>query len=55
MADPAASPSARRRSPTFTTRFMELLAWLGATPRLDGRPNEVPNLVPFAEDRIERP
>lgn len=39
----------------FHTRFMELLAWLGATPRLDGRPNEVPDPVPFAEDRTERP
>ncbi|HYF87067.1 DUF5996 family protein [Azospirillum sp.] len=39
----------------FHTRFMELLAWLGATPWLDGRPNEVPDPVPFAEDRIERP
>ena len=39
----------------FHARFMELLAWLGATPRLDGRPNEVPDPVPFAEDRIERP
>ena len=39
----------------FHTRFMELLAWLGATPRLDGRPNEVPDPVPFAEDRAERP
>ncbi|UKJ76129.1 DUF5996 family protein [Azospirillum brasilense] len=40
---------------SFHTRFMELLTWLGATPRLNGRPNEVPDPVPFAEDRIERP
>ena len=39
----------------FHTRFVELLAWLGATPWLDGRPNEVPDPVPFAEDRTERP
>lgn len=39
----------------FHARFMELLAWLGATPRLDGRPNEVPDPVPFDEDRTERP
>lgn len=30
----------------FHTRFMELLAWLRAAPRLDGRPNEVPDPVP---------
>ncbi|HEY0832284.1 MAG TPA: DUF5996 family protein [Azospirillum sp.] len=39
----------------FHARFMELLSWLGATPRLDGRPNEVPDPMPFAEDRTERP
>ena len=39
----------------FHTRFVELLAWLGATPWLDGCPNEMPDPVPFAEDRTERP
>lgn len=39
----------------FHARFLRLLAELGATPELHGRPNEVPNPVPFAEDRAERP
>jgi hypothetical protein len=39
----------------FHARFLELLVSLGATPRLHGRPNEVSDPVPFAEDRAERP
>ncbi len=39
----------------FHARFVELLAWLGATPQMDGRPNEVPDPVPFVEDRTKRP
>ncbi|HYG87745.1 MAG TPA: DUF5996 family protein [Azospirillum sp.] len=39
----------------FHARFLELLVSLGGTPRLHGRPNELPNPVPFAEDRTERP
>jgi hypothetical protein len=39
----------------FHERFLELLRSLGATPKLHGRPNEVPNPVPFVEDRAPRP
>lgn len=39
----------------FHSRFIELLTGLGATPEFHGRPNEVPEPVPFAEDRAERP
>ncbi|WP_448204873.1 DUF5996 family protein [Azospirillum sp. sgz302134] len=39
----------------FHARFLELLTWLGGTPRLHDRPNEVPDPVPFAADRAERP
>ncbi len=40
---------------TFHARFLELVAWLGGTPRLHDCPNEVPAPVPFAEDHAERP
>ena len=39
----------------FHARFLDLVRWLGGTPDFHGRPNEVPNPVPFADDRIERP
>ena len=39
----------------FHARFVELLRRLGATPTFHGRPNEVPDPVPFTEDRAERP
>ena len=39
----------------FHRRFTALLRELGATPDFDGRPNEVPNPVPFVEDHAERP
>jgi hypothetical protein len=39
----------------FHARFMTLLIDLGATPDFHGRPNEVPQPVPFVEDRAERP
>ncbi len=39
----------------FHGRFLELVRALGGTPDFHGRPNEVPNPVPFADDRIERP
>ncbi|WP_448191620.1 DUF5996 family protein [Azospirillum sp. sgz301742] len=39
----------------FHRQFLGLLGSLGATPRLHGRPNELPDPVPFAEDRAERP
>lgn len=39
----------------FRARFVDLIASLGGTPVFDGRPNEVPNPVPFREDRRTRP
>lgn len=39
----------------FNDRFRRLLSAIGATPRFHGRPNEIPDGVPFAEDRAPRP
>ncbi len=39
----------------FHARFIALLTELRATPEFHGRPNEVPDPVPFAEDHVERP
>ena len=39
----------------FHAQFIALLTELGATPEFHGRPNEVPEPVPFAEDHAERP
>ena len=39
----------------FHGRFLDLVRTLGGTPDFHGRPNKVPNPVPFADDRIERP
>lgn len=39
----------------FRHRFGEMISGLGGTPRFDGRPNEVADPVPFAEDRRDRP
>jgi hypothetical protein len=39
----------------FHGRFLDLLSALDGTPKLHGRPSEVPNPVPFAEDRSPRP
>jgi hypothetical protein len=39
----------------FHTRFLDLIRQLGGSPHFDGRPNEVPNPVPFQEDRRTRP
>jgi hypothetical protein len=39
----------------FHARFLDLIAQLGGTAQFDGRPNEVPNPVPFREDRRPRP
>ena len=35
--------------------MLELIRGLGGTPELNGRPNEIPDAVPFAEDKAERP
>ena len=39
----------------FHARFRNLVARLGGTPELHGRPNELADPVPFAEDRETRP
>lgn len=39
----------------FHARFIDLVRSLGGTPRFNGRPNEVPSPVPFAEDHVRRP
>ena len=38
----------------FHARFLDLLGSLGGNPEFDGRPNEVPNPIPFADDKSER-
>ena len=39
----------------FHARFVDLLGSLGATSRDFGQPNEVPDPIPFIEDRAKRP
>lgn len=39
----------------FHARVLDLVRSLGGTPEFDGRPNEVLDPVPFAEDRERRP
>jgi len=40
---------------SFHAQFRDLLRDVGGTPEFDGRPNEVPDPILFAEDRSERP
>ncbi|UVK46538.1 hypothetical protein BPNPMPFG_002201 [Mesorhizobium sp. AR07] len=40
---------------SFHSRFLDLVRTLGGTPELHGRPNEIPDAIPFAEDLVERP
>lgn len=39
----------------FHRRFLALVRFLGGTPEFDGAPNELPDAVPFTEDRAPRP
>lgn len=39
----------------FHGRFIALVGELGGTPRFDGRPNEIPDPVPFTRDLKARP
>ncbi|MEI5677888.1 MULTISPECIES: DUF5996 family protein [unclassified Mesorhizobium] len=39
----------------FYRRFIDLVRSLGGTPQLHGSPNEIPDALPFTEDRAERP
>lgn len=40
---------------TFHKKFVHLISELGGTPKFNGRPNEVPYPIPFAEDDRDRP
>jgi hypothetical protein len=40
---------------SFDAQFRDLLREVGGTLEFNGRPNEIPDPVPFAEDRAERP
>jgi hypothetical protein len=39
----------------FHGRFIDLVRSIGGTPNFDGRPNEMPDPIPFAKDKAERP
>ena len=39
----------------FHRRFIDMIASLGGTPEFHGVPNEVPDPVPFVQDRAKRP
>ncbi len=39
----------------FHARFLDLVRALGGAPELDDSPNEIPDALPFAEDRQARP
>lgn len=39
----------------FHANFVRLISELGGTPTFNGKPNEVPNPVPFTEDHRDRP
>jgi Family of unknown function (DUF5996) len=39
----------------FHARFRELVKYLGGTAEFDGRPNEIPDPIPFRDDRQTRP
>lgn len=40
---------------TFEEKVRELVRGLGGDARFDGHPNEIPDAIPFADDRAERP
>lgn len=39
----------------FDRKFRDMIAKVGGTPRYDGKPNELPECIPFEEDKTERP
>jgi hypothetical protein len=39
----------------FHARFRDLVVHLGGTPRFNGRPNEIPDAIPFRDDQQIRP
>jgi len=40
---------------TFHANVVDLIKELGGTPEFDGKPNEIPDAIPFARDEVERP
>ena len=40
---------------TFHSRFIDLVTEIGGRPDFHGRPNELPDSIPFSEDTAERP
>ena len=53
MATGQSSPSGRCRL-LIPGRFLDLVRSIGGTPHFNGLPNEVPNPIPFVEDRADR-
>ncbi|MCP1760874.1 DUF5996 family protein [Bradyrhizobium japonicum] len=51
----AEMPLGRMSVAEFHARFCDLVRHLGGTPAFDGRPSEVPDPIPFTEDRQIRP
>ncbi|WP_342736838.1 DUF5996 family protein [Bradyrhizobium sp. B117] len=51
----AEMPLGRMSVAEFHTRFCEVVGRLGGIPEFDGRPSEVPDPIPFREDRQIRP
>ena len=51
----AEMPLGRMSVAEFHAQFCELVGRLGGTPEFDGRPNEVPDPIPFQEDSQVRP
>jgi len=39
----------------FHRRTLDLIRWIGGTPEIDPRPNEIPGALPFPEDQARRP
>jgi len=39
----------------FHANVLDLIRKLGGTPEFDGKPNEIPDAIPFAKDQVERP
>jgi len=48
-------PLGRTSVADFHARFRELVEHLGGTSAFDGRPNEIPDAIPFCDDRETRP
>jgi hypothetical protein len=51
----ASIPLGRMSVAEFHARFIDMIASLGGNPEFDGTPNEMPDPVPFRDDRQSRP